>query len=269
MTLSDIVAELRAAGIDSAEHDARELFRAFGGSHDAYIPMNSESYAPELRSAVLRRAAREPLQYIIGSVGFYREEYTVNESVLIPRADTEHLVEYAVAHIPGGERFIDLCTGSGCVAISTLKNTRGTSAVAVDISRSALSVAAENAERNGVSDRLTLCEGDVMELGDGIGPFYAVLSNPPYVSEAAYAALEPEIYREPKCAFVGGRDGGDFYRAIVPAAMKMIKPEGFIALEIGYDQRELMSELAALYGLKLDIIKDYGANDRVAVLRFA
>lgn len=268
MKLSDIVAELRKAGIDSAEHDARELFRAFGGPQGGYIPMNSESDAPELCSAVSRRAAREPLQYIIGSVGFYREEYTVNESVLIPRADTEHLVDYAVGHIPDGESFIDLCTGSGCIAISTLKNTRGTSAVAVDISSAALSVAKENAQKNGVSDRITLIEGDVMELGDGLGQFYAVLSNPPYVSEDAYAALEPEIYREPRCAFVGGRDGGDFYRAIVPAAMKMIKPEGFIALEIGYDQRELMTELAAQYGLALEIIKDYGENDRVAVLRF-
>jgi release factor glutamine methyltransferase len=188
--------------------------------------------------------------------------------VLIPRADTEHLVDFAVRNIPSGELFIDLCTGSGCVAISTLKNTKNTSALAVDISPDALKVAAENAEANGVSERLTLIEGDAMSEDwlPNTRPF-AILSNPPYVSEAAYAALEPEIYREPKCAFVGGSDGGDFYRAIIPMAARVIKDEGFAALEIGYDQAELIRSIAGECGLCSEIIKDYSGLDRVAVIR--
>lgn len=270
MTLNEAIARLVEAGIVSAEYDARELFRAYGAT-DAYgrISRTEEVCSPELEAAIMRRADREPLQYIIGSVGFYREEYKVTPDVLIPRADTEHLVDYAVKHIPRGEKFIDLCTGSGCVAISTLKNTSDTTAMAVDISAAALAVAEENSRINGVSDRLTLIEADVLGgIDTGEEKYYAVLSNPPYVTEGAYAALEPEIYREPRCAFVGGEDGGDFYRAIVPTAKKIIKPEGFIALEIGYDQKELLLGIADAEDMELEIIKDYSGNDRVAILRF-
>ena len=269
MKLKEITERLRSAGIESAEYDARELFKAFSGSAErGIITANAESDSEALALAVSRREGREPLQYIIGSVGFYREEYTVTSEVLIPRADTEHLVDYAVRHIPAGERFIDLCTGSGCVAISTLKNTKSTTAIAVDISEGALAVARKNAEDNGVLPRITLIKGDVMRGIDAAdGEFYAVLSNPPYVSEASYATLEPEIYKEPRCAFVGGEDGGDFYRALIPEARRVIKKEGFIALEIGYDQRDLIYTLAAENELLAEIIKDYSDNDRVAILR--
>lgn len=266
MKLAEVAERLAAAGIESARHDARELFCAFGG-YSGYIPPDAECDTDELSDAVSRREKREPLQYIVGKVGFYREEYMVNESVLIPRADTEHLVDYAVKHIPEGESFIDLCTGSGCVAISTLKNTTDTTATAIDISQGALEVARENARLNGVFDRITVKEGNVLEPLGEPHSYFAVLSNPPYVTEAAYAELAQEIYREPRLAFVGGEDGGDFYRAIIPEAQKMIKPEGFIALEIGYDQRELILALAAAHGMRAEIIRDYSGNDRVAVLR--
>ena len=269
MKLLEAIELLREAGIESADYDAREIFRRF--SRDGgigYIMKHLECENEELTRAVMRRANREPLQYILGSVGFYREEYTVNESVLIPRADTEHLVDYAVHHIPEGEAFIDICTGSGCIAISTLKNTKGTTAIAVDLSPAALEVAKQNAERHGVQDRLTLIERDILTSPDlGCDKVYAVLSNPPYVSESAYASLEPEIYREPRLAFVGGADGGDFYRALVPYAKNLIKPEGFIAFEIGYDQKELISALAEENGLEIELIKDYSDNWRVAVMR--
>lgn len=267
MTLREAINVLTEAGIESAEHDARELFRTFGGA-GAYVSRDAECTSGELARAVARRAEREPLQYIIGKVGFYREEYKVSPAVLIPRSDTEHLVDFAVKSIPEGEFFIDLCTGSGCVAISTLKNTKNTRALALDISRGALNIASENAAINGVSDRLTLTEGDALsgEAWAGYRP-YAVLSNPPYVSCAAYAALEPEIYSEPRCAFVGGEDGGDFYRAIIPIAAGVINPKGFIAVEIGYDQAELIRSISAECGLSAEIIKDYSSLDRVAVLR--
>ena len=269
MKLFEAIEILREAGIESADYDAREIFRHFSRDKGiGYIRAHLECENEELTRAIIRRANREPLQYIVGSVGFYREEYKVNESVLIPRADTEHLVDYAVHHIPEGEKFIDICTGSGCIAISTLNSTKGTTALAIDISPAALAVAKENAEKIGVADRLTLIERDILTAPDLSERVYAVLSNPPYVSEASYASLEPEIYREPKEAFVGGEDGGDFYRALVPYAKNLIKPEGFIAFEIGYDQKDLISSLAKEHGLDIELIKDYSDNWRVAVMRF-
>ncbi|MBR7117127.1 MAG: peptide chain release factor N(5)-glutamine methyltransferase [Clostridia bacterium] len=269
MTLREAIATLTEAGIDSAEHDARALFRHFLGNNEGYIPKDTDCTSDALVNAVKRRQEREPLQYIIGRVGFYREEYLVTDAVLIPRPDTEHLVEYAVKHIPRGECFLDVCTGSGCIAVSTLKNTADTTATAVDISRDALSVAKKNAELNGVSDRITLLERDILKSPyTGGEKFYALLSNPPYVSHEAYASLEPEIYKEPRIAFVGGEDGGDFYRALIPMAKNIVKPEGFIAFEIGYDQRELLCSLSEREDMDIEIIRDYSGNDRVAVLRF-
>jgi release factor glutamine methyltransferase len=186
--------------------------------------------------------------------------------VLIPRADTETLVDFAVKNLPEGALFLDLCTGSGCVAISTLKNTAHTRAVAVDLSEGALEIARENAERNGVSDRIEFILGDAkgeIETGE----IFALLSNPPYVADEVYEGLEGEIFHEPKMAFVGGSDGGDFYRAITPIYRDKIANDGFIAYEIGYDQAELLREIAKDNSMSCEIIKDLGGNDRVAILR--
>jgi len=267
MTLRDAIKILSDAGIESAAYDARELFSAVGGmSRAELVSPSAESDSAELARAVRRRAEREPLQYIIGEVGFYRETYTVSPACLIPRADTELLVDYAVKHIPSGERFVDLCTGSGCVAVSTLNNTHGTHAIAVDISAEALGLARLNAERNGVSERLTLFERDA--LGEPVTDrCFAVLSNPPYVTEAAYRELMPEIYFEPKIAFVGGEDGLDFYKRITRVYRDVISDSGFIAFEIGYDQGAALRELASALSMSAEIIKDYSGNDRVAVLK--
>ncbi len=270
MTLREATAILKAAGIYSPEVDARLIFREFSGlaERELYLP-EAHSESERLIEAVRRRAEREPLQYIIGRVGFYREEYIVSEDALIPRADTEHLVDYALKHLPSGARFIDICTGTGCIAISTLRNTKDTTALAVDISEAALALAERNAEKNGVADRLELKRVDILTEGESIeGEYDAVISNPPYVTSAAYEALEPEIFREPKIAFVGGEDGMVFYRAITRIAKKLIKSDGFIAYEIGYDQGKAITALAKENGLLAEIIRDWSGNDRVAVLTF-
>ena len=263
MNLKTAIDLLREAGIDSPEYDARAIFKAYGCEA---ILASRESDNPELISALERRAKREPLQYILGSVGFYREEYFVSPACLIPRPDTEILVDYAVKNIPEGESFIDLCTGSGCVAISTLKNTVGTRATAVDLSAEAIEIAKKNAESNGVSDRIEFTLGDACEKSYG-GEIFALLSNPPYVADRVYESLEGEIFHEPKMAFVGGEDGGDFYRAITPLYRDRIKENGFIAYEIGYDQAELLRHIAEENNMSCRILKDFGGNDRVAVLR--
>ncbi len=268
MKLSEAIRRLSDAGVPNAAYDAKELFCHFGAESRASLLIgDAECNLPELEAAVKRREAREPLQYIIGKVFFYNEEYLVNENCLIPRPDTEILVEYACSAIPDGERFLDLCTGSGCVGISTLKNTKNTAAILADISEGALEIAKENARLSGVYERAEFRHADVTEEIIE-GEFFAVLSNPPYVTEEAYAGLENEIYFEPKIAFVGGEDGLRFYRSITEKYKDKIKPNGFIAYEIGYDQGAAIAEIARSAGMSCKIIKDLSGCDRVAVISF-
>ena len=268
MTLNEAIKILTDAGIDSPGRDAEELFCCFGGFSKStlYLMDSIESDSPRLIEAIERRAKREPLQYITGEAYFYREKYKVTPDCLIPRFDTEILVDYAVKNLPRGATFTDLCTGSGCVAISVLCNTEDTRAIAVDIDGGALALAEENARANGVSDRIHLRRADLTrEVVDE--PVFAVLSNPPYVSEDAYKNLDGEIFHEPPHAFLGGYDGGDFYRSLTPIYKDKIAKDGFIAYEIGYDQADLLVRIAAESFMTCEILKDLSGNDRVAVLR--
>ena len=265
MRLSDAEARLAAAGIEEARSEARLIFSVLERIPDYKLLFDPESDSEEIERAISQRCLRTPLAYILGEVEFYRETYKVSPDCLIPRPETELLVDYAVSNIPEGARFADICTGSGCIAVSTLKNTQKTSAVAIDLSPLAIAIASENAERNGVSDRIEFITGDALCGIDG--EFFAILSNPPYVSEEAYSALEPEIYAEPKMAFVGGRDGGDFYRTMIPLYKNNLAKDGFIAFEIGYDQGDLLRRLAAENGMSSEIIKDYSGLDRIAILK--
>lgn len=267
MRLSEITKTLRDAGIENARGEARMLFEHFTDvKREHLFGIDAESNSPELISAVKRRAEREPLQYILGYADFYRERYTVTPDCLIPRQDTEVLVELATKLIPEGENMLDLCTGSGCIAISTAKNTKGTTAVAVDISEKTLSLAKKNAEANGVADRIEFLRLDVTERAID-GKFYAILSNPPYVTPEAYEGLEKEIFHEPKIAFVGGEDGLYFYRRLTELYKNSLKDGGFIAYEIGYDQSEGITEIAKQNGMTSKIINDLGGNPRVAILK--
>lgn len=266
MTLAQAIEILKAGGVDSPEYDARELFRAFGKLGTGPISLRCESDEVELISAIERRAAREPLQYIIGSVGFYREEYKVTPDCLIPRSDTEILVDYAVKHIPKGESFADLCCGSGCIGISTLKNTCNTRCDSYDVSDGALALTWENARLNGVGERITVTKKDLLRE-DVEKEYFAILSNPPYIPKNVYEELEKEIFSEPEIAFVGGETGLIFYERLIPVCINKLKEGGFIAFEIGYDQGESLCALAQKYNLSFELIKDYSGNDRVVVLR--
>ena len=267
MKYSEAVRILTESGVDDPRYDAAEIFRVFGGYSSAELrAFDPDAEDGAVRSAVMRRAAREPLQYIVGTVGFFREEYEVNTDCLIPRPDTELLVEYAVNHIPSGARIADLCTGSGCVAISVLANTGVTHAVLADVSEGALDIARRNAVRNGVSGRaeFVLCDLMKQELD---GEFFAVLSNPPYIEESEYLSLEKEIFFEPRAAFVADEGGAEFYKRFIPIYKNKIPAEGFIAFEIGYAQADLLRSLAESEQMSCEILKDYSGNDRVAVLR--
>lgn len=267
MRLSELTKMLTEAGIENARGESRMLFEHFTDiKRENLFGFDAESDDPKLISAAKRRAEREPLQYILGYADFYRERYTVTPDCLIPRQDTEVLVEVATSLIPRGESILDLCTGSGCIAISTVKNTDETTAIAVDISDKALAVARKNAEANGVFDRVRFLQLDVTSEAVE-GKFFAILSNPPYVTPEAYRGLEKEIFHEPEIAFVGGEDGLYFYRRLTEIYKNSLKPDGFIAYEIGYDQSEGITEIAEKNGMTAEIINDLGGNPRVALLR--
>lgn len=266
MTLREAIARLRAAGIDNAAGEGRMLFAHFGGFGDGELfGKNPVCDAPALHAALARRCAHEPLAYILGEWDFYRERYRVTPEVLVPRADTERLVEVAVQRLAPGARFADLCTGSGCVGLSVLANTKGTDALLLEQSDGALAVARENARRLGLDARVRFLQENVLTYKPH-EKYYAVLSNPPYIAEDVYYTLQPEIFQEPKEAFVAGEGGMEFYRAILELWRKSLLPDGFFAMEIGYDQKEKIDALAKILGYTCEILSDYGGNPRVAVL---
>ncbi len=253
MTQQKIKERLSRAGIENAAGEARLIQEAFTGE--------------ALEHAVQRRCEHYPLQYILGEWGFWRESYEVNEHCLVPRPDTEHLVEQAVTRLPQNARFLDLCTGSGCVAISTLCSRPDTYAVAVDLFPETLALAERNAVRNGVRERFTPWLCDVLQGGACEERFDAILSNPPYIRAEAMKALAREVQHEPSAALLGGEDGLDFYRAILKKWKRLLKKDGFFLFEIGYDQADEIRALATEHGLCATVFRDYGGNDRVALLK--
>ena len=201
MKLAEAIRLLADAGVDSPAHDAREIFRALGGVNQADLILAScEAEERKVLPALSRRAAREPLQYILGEVGFYRETYRVTPDCLIPRADTELLVDYAVRRLPRGAKFLDLCTGSGCVALSVLHNTEATRATAVDISAAALAVAEENARRLSLADRVEWIRADLLDPDEASRlfaqseRFFASFATPPTSPIRLTQRLRPKSF---------------------------------------------------------------------------
>lgn len=228
-----------------------------------------ERYSGEqLEDAVKRVESGEPLAYVLGQWYFYGLTFGLNKDCLIPRPDTEHVVERAIASIKKNGRFADLCTGSGCIAISVLANRKDLRAECVDISENAVSAAKENARLNGVEDRCEIYCADVFDLVLDRESFDCIISNPPYIDSGVVKELEVSRY-EPIKALDGGEDGMDFYRYIVSEMKGALKKDGSFIFEIGYDQKEKIENIAAKHGMSCHVIKDYGGNDRVAVLSVA
>ena len=272
MTYNEISMALADAGIENHRGEASMLICRFCGINQADLLLRHDDDFDneELEAAVIKRCSHYPLQYILGYWDFYNETYRVTEDTLIPRQDTEKLVELAVRLLPEKARIIDLCTGSGCVAISTLAARTDCRGVAVDIFQSTLDVARENAESNRVGERLGfLCE-DVLSptFMDELGKFDCILSNPPYIETKQIALLDEELSFEPEAALDGGDDGLGFYRVIIGQYGKYLAPTGFMLLEIGCDQGRSVAAIASSAGFRTEIYKDYGGNDRVAVLTF-
>ena len=208
----------------------------------------------ELEDAIDRVESGEPLAYVIGEWYFWDETFKLNEACLIPRPDTEHVVEHALRLVRSGDRIADICCGSGCIGLSVLKHTKDTVCVFADISDRALDMARLNAERIGVLDRCEFIRTDVLKHRVE-GDFDIVLSNPPYIRSSVVPTLDVTKH-EPEIALDGGEDGMRFYRVLV----RDYKPRVMI-LEIGYDQKD---DIMALCDCK--VYNDYGGNPRVAVI---
>ncbi|MBQ5834081.1 MAG: peptide chain release factor N(5)-glutamine methyltransferase [Clostridia bacterium] len=272
MTYSELCRRLFAAGIENAQGEAAILLEHFCGI-DAMARLSdpeADLTSPELEGALQKREARYPLQYILGEWDFYRQTYEVCPDCLIPRSDTEILVEEAIRLLPFDARFADLCTGSGCIAISVLAERPDTSAVALEKFPATLALACRNAERNGVANRFSPLREDLLAptrpLSDE--PLDAILSNPPYIPTSVLPSLAPELSAEPPAALDGGEDGLLFYRAILRDYARYLKPSGFLLLEIGYDQAEALCSLAPQYGFScVRVLRDYGGQDRVLHLK--
>lgn len=217
----------------------------------------------DFRAKVQRRARREPVQYILAEAEFWSLPLQVGPDVLIPRSDTEVLVEEALQHLQQGGSMLDVGTGSGAIAIAVASERPAVEVTAIDCSRPALTVARANAERHGLSGRITCRQGDLAALP--AGPYDLVVSNPPYIAEPEWAGLMTEVRdHEPRIALHGGIDGLDAYRHLARQAMTVLKPGGWLLVEVGADQADAVRELFEQAGLSaLGVRKDYAGIARV------
>lgn len=231
-----------------------------------YLAGLSENEREEKKKNALDRLlGGEPIAYVVGYQYFYDLCFKVSKDTLIPRPDTERLVERAIELIPKGCRFADLGTGSGCIPITVLSKRHDLSADAIDISAGALETAKENASLCGVADRISFISADMLK-GDKLrGKYAAIISNPPYIKTKALKEY-PSLSFEPITALDGGEDGMLFYRAILKNYKDDLEKGGFFLFEIGYDQREDITALSEKEGFSCSVTKDYSGNDRVALL---
>lgn len=270
MTLEETLAygrqQLQEAGIADAALDAWYLLEYIGKFDRSYYYLHGREEMEEealqnYRVLVKKRAERVPLQYITGVQTFMGLEFKVNPYVLIPRQDTETLVEAALAVCRPGMRVLDLCTGSGCILISLLHFVKEITGVGGDISKQALLVAKENAKANGVD-----AEWVRSDLFSNIsGTFDLIVSNPPYIPSNVIYTLMPEVRDfEPVEALDGHEDGLFYYDEILKECPEFMNPGAYLLLEIGYDQGEAVSKRMRQAGfLDVKVIRDLGGNDRV------
>lgn len=260
--------QLNNAGIVDAKNDAW-LLLTFVCKIDRtyyYVHMDEEISAEmqeEYQNVLNKRAEHVPLQYITGEQEFMGIKFRVNESVLIPRQDTETLVGEALKIIRPGMKVMDMCTGSGCILISILKNMVDVEGFGYDISKQALNVAKDNAKQNGVT--ATFEKSDLFEAVTET--FDVIVSNPPYIPTEVIGSLMPEVaVYEPMQALDGKDDGLHFYRRIVKDCKQYLNENGTILFEIGHDQGDAVSEILRYAGFKeVKVVKDLAGNDRVVI----
>ena len=274
MTYRELCNELSEAGIENFKTESMILITSLFNVGDAYVIANPmrDYDRKELFTATERRKNGEPLQYIIGKWQFMGLDFFVSPDCLIPRQDTEILVEMAIKEARAGYEIADFCTGSGCIGISLLKLCPDIKSILfADISKGALDMAKRNACAHRVEEKSTFLQTDIMEyLPDK--KFDMIVSNPPYIPTKDIENLSKEVKSEPRVALDGGEDGLDIIKRLVFFYTAFLKDGGSMFIEFGYDQGEKMDSLlcrAVSESLvsSYEIIKDYGGNDRLAIIR--
>lgn len=271
MTLFDIQRRLRAVGIEEAAWEARLLAARYTGLSDARLLLmrEEELTAPGLEEAVRRREGREPLQYILGEWSFMGLSFALSPDCLIPRPDTETLVEYALRHLPKNARVADLCTGSGCIGIALAHYRPDITVTAVDLFPETARMAEKNAHRLGVADRVAVIVGDVTkEIFPPGETFDAIVSNPPYITIEEMQTLAPELAFEPRAALTDEGNGLSVIRGVLDTASRVLIPGGRLLMEFGAAQGESVTRMAQAYSFSdIHILKDAGGHDRVLAAR--
>lgn len=269
----EIEARLTAAGCPDADFDARELFRLVTGAdlRLADQPLTA-AQADRLETLTVRRAAREPLQYLCGSWPFLDFELAVGPGVLCPRADTEVVAEAAAGLLAGVQKpkVLDLCAGTGCLGLGVKRFCPDAVVTSLEKSPEAFRYLEQNAKNALHRPAATPVLGNLFTYWETLpeGKLDLIVSNPPYLTAAEMQQLQPEVAREPAMALEAGADGLVFYRAIAEHYQKALRPGGALALEIGWQQREAVTALLAENGwVEIACKKDYGGNDRCITAR--
>lgn len=264
---------LIGAGIENndARLDARLLLEYICHTDRNTLLVHGDSQRNDIEEQLYKvvidkRASRIPLQHITGEQEFMGLTFKVNEHTLIPRQDTEILVEECLSRICDGARVLDMCTGSGCILLSLMKYSNECQGVGADISAEALKVARENARNLGIKN-VNFIESDLFDKIQG--KYDMIVSNPPYIASNVIETLMPEVRdHEPMSALDGMEDGLFFYRRIVESAKDYMSNNAWLLFEIGYDQGESVSELMKKAGFnEVRIVKDYAGLDRVVLGR--
>ena len=260
------VVNLAEAKIGEANLDARLLLEFVCGTNrnDLYVHGDMEIGHDEFERylfLIKERQKHVPLQHLTGEQDFMGMTFKVNEHVLIPRQDTEVLVEEVLLHLHDGMKILDMCTGSGCILLSLLKYSNDCQGLGVDVSKDALAVAKHNREQLGMD--ATFIHSNLFENVEG--KFDIIVSNPPYIESEVVKTLMEEVKDyEPHLALDGGADGLDFYREIIAAAKKYLCRGGMLFFEIGYNQGQAVSDLLKEAGyLEVEVKKDLAGLDRV------
>lgn len=260
------VAKLMEADIEEAKLDARLLLEYICHTDRNALLVHGDSKRNEIeeefyKAVIGKRAQRIPLQHITGEQEFMGLTFKVNEHTLIPRQDTEILVEEAMRHLHDGMDILDMCTGSGCILLSLLKYSNECRGTGIDISQDALEVARENAQMLGL--KAEWLQSDLFEKVSG--SFDMLVSNPPYIATKEIETLMPEVREhEPMQALDGYEDGLFFYREIIAKASEYLRNGARVFFEIGYDQGEAVSNLLIEHGFQeVKVVKDYAGLDRV------
>ena len=262
---------LQTAGIEEATLDARLLLEAVCGTNRNDLLVHGEqSVTPEAEEKYLgwigQRAEHIPLQQLTGEQDFMGLTFAVNEHVLIPRQDTEILVEEVLKELHDGMRILDMCTGSGCILLSLLHYSNDCEGLGVDLSAEALEVAGRNVLKVLTPEKAEhahFLQSDLFEKVEG--KFEIIVSNPPYIASAEVDRLMPEVRdHEPRMALDGTADGLEFYRRIIAEAGQYLVSSGMLFFEIGYDQGQAVSELMREHGYReVQVVQDYAGLDRV------